>query len=557
MTPNLGAMPINLDKLIESRMLLVASSGNGKSWALRRVLEQTVTHVQQLIIDPEGEFASLREKFDYIICAPRGADAVATPQTAAALATALWKAGTSAVLDLSELKAHERVLFVKRFLETLIGMPREFWHATIVVIDEAHLFCPQTGNAESAQAVIDLATRGRKRGLCLLAATTRIAKVDKDCLAELKNKLIGGMTLDVDVKRAADELGLTPRDAMEKLRALEPGSFFAFGPALTPGVTETRIGGIVTTHPQAGKGRLAAPPQPSAKVMATLAKIQGLQRDAEEEVRTVANLSAELTKLRRELTMAQKAQPAPAQIGHTDAQVQALVAAAVGRERDASQRELAKITVPLAKIRDLVMGALGDGFDAMTRQAPATPKVVQPPASVVDRVATARKPAAAPSSGVSASGQRVLDAIAWWGAAGVDQPTRHQVAFVANYTVNGHFNNQCGSLRGAALIDYPGGGTLALTEAGAAAAHAPDEAPTRDELVTRVGSVLKGEPMRRVFGILAENRKAMARKDLAEAAGYTENGHFNNIVGALNGIGVAEYPTKGFVGLSPIFKDLA
>jgi hypothetical protein len=68
--------------LLETRLLVQANSGGGKSWALRRILEQTATKVQQLVIDPEGEFATLREKFDYVICAPHDADAIATPRTA-------------------------------------------------------------------------------------------------------------------------------------------------------------------------------------------------------------------------------------------------------------------------------------------------------------------------------------------------------------------------------------------------------------------------------------------------------------------------------------------
>jgi DNA helicase HerA-like ATPase len=61
MTPSLGNVPINLPVLLESRMLVQANSGAGKSWTLRRILEQTAAGVQQLVIDPEGEFASLRE----------------------------------------------------------------------------------------------------------------------------------------------------------------------------------------------------------------------------------------------------------------------------------------------------------------------------------------------------------------------------------------------------------------------------------------------------------------------------------------------------------------
>jgi hypothetical protein len=58
-------------------MLIQANSGGGKSRAIRQLLEQTHGRVQQLVLDPEGEFATLRERFDYVL-AGRGAEAVAT-----------------------------------------------------------------------------------------------------------------------------------------------------------------------------------------------------------------------------------------------------------------------------------------------------------------------------------------------------------------------------------------------------------------------------------------------------------------------------------------------
>lgn len=71
-TPTLGTTPagpapLDVDRLVGGRMLLQASSGYGKSWALRRILEQTHGRVQQIVIDPEGEFYTLREKFDYVL----------------------------------------------------------------------------------------------------------------------------------------------------------------------------------------------------------------------------------------------------------------------------------------------------------------------------------------------------------------------------------------------------------------------------------------------------------------------------------------------------------
>jgi hypothetical protein len=551
MTPSLGEVAIDFQRLLETRLLIQANSGAGKSWCLRRVLEQTVEHVQQLIIDPDGEFPTLRERHDYIVCAAHGADAVANPQTAAALATALWKSGVSAVLDISELKAHERILFVRRFLETLINAPRAIWHPTLVVIDEIHLFCPQVGSAESAQAVIDIATRGRKRGLALLGATQRISKLHKDCAAELLNKAIGRTGLDIDVKRAADELGMAnAREATEALRNLEPGEFYVYGPALSRAVLRTKIGPVETKHPETGKGALQAPPPPSAKVRAQLAKIEGLQRDAEAEAKTVESLSAELAKVRRELTIAQK----PSASKADEAEIARRVSRGIEQAMALLDPPVPVVDPKLAKaLREMIRlasAALGDEPVTVTlHAAPGTTHAVYPRAAPVRAVVTA-----APASG--SPEQRILDAIAWWGAAGVEHPLRHQVAFVANYTVNGHFNNLSGTLRTKGLIDYPSGGRLGLTDAGRAAAQAPERAPTRAELVARVTSVLKGEPPRRIFAILAERGAPLSRAELASAAGYTENGHFNNIVGSLNSIGVCDYPTRGMVGLSKIFDGL-
>ncbi len=103
-----GEVMIDLPKLLETRMLVQSNSGGGKSWALRRLLEQTAPAAQQIIVDVEGEFTTLREKFDYMICAPQGGDAAATPQTAPVLARKLRELRVSAIIDIHDLKADER-----------------------------------------------------------------------------------------------------------------------------------------------------------------------------------------------------------------------------------------------------------------------------------------------------------------------------------------------------------------------------------------------------------------------------------------------------------------
>jgi Helicase HerA, central domain len=297
----------DLSRLIGTRLLVQASSGAGKSWLLRRLLEQSHGKVQQIVIDPEGEFSSLREKYDYVLAARHGGDTLADPRTAKLLAERLLEVGVSAILDIYELPSHERVRFVRLFLEALVDAPKKLWHPVLVVLDESHVYCPETGEAESANAVKGLCSRGRKRGFCAVLATQRLSKLAKDAAAELNNKLIGRTSLDVDMARAGDELGFTKPDRL-RLRDLEDGEFFAFGPALTRVVTQVHVGGVRTMHPKAG-GLAAVVPAPSNKIKALLPKLSDLPAEAEAREKTVAELRAELATVRRELTAAKHAQP--------------------------------------------------------------------------------------------------------------------------------------------------------------------------------------------------------------------------------------------------------
>lgn len=291
----------DLQTLVDTRLLVQANSGGGKSWCLRRILEQTHGKVQHLVIDPEGEFASLRERFDYVLAAKGGADTAADPRSAPLLAERLLELGVSAILDIYELKHHDRIRFVKAFLDALVNAPKRLWHPALVVLDEAHVFCPQQGEAESAGAVIDMATRGRKRGFCLVPATQRLSKLHKDAAAECNNKLIGRTGLDVDVKRAADELGF-PKERWRELRELEGGEFFAFGPALSRAVTRVKVGAIQTTHPKAGSRHEFIAPPVTEKIRALLPKLSDLPAEVEAREKSVADLKRENATLKRELS---------------------------------------------------------------------------------------------------------------------------------------------------------------------------------------------------------------------------------------------------------------
>ncbi|RZM06715.1 MAG: DUF87 domain-containing protein, partial [Sphingomonas sp.] len=47
---------LDLEELLATRLLVQGNSGSGKSHLLRRLLEMSAKWVQQIVIDPEGDF---------------------------------------------------------------------------------------------------------------------------------------------------------------------------------------------------------------------------------------------------------------------------------------------------------------------------------------------------------------------------------------------------------------------------------------------------------------------------------------------------------------------
>lgn len=553
----------DLSVLIDSRLLVQANSGGGKSWALRRLLEQSHGHVQQLVIDPEGEFGSLRERFDYVLAA-KGGDTSADPRAARLLAERLLELGVSAILDIYELKAHDRVRFVRAFVEALVDAPKALWHPALVVVDEAHVFCPQAGEAESAGAVIDLATRGRKRGFCAVLATQRLSKLHKDAAAECNNKLIGRTGLDVDVKRAADELGFG-KERWRELRELEPGEFFAFGPALSREVAKLRVGAVQTRHPVAGARLAAVPVATPSRIKALLPKLADLPAEAEQKAKSEADLRRRIADLEREVRQAKECQKNAIPIVE---RIEVPVFTEHERDEirltrqilDDIRTQFIAIEQRIAStVRPPVSASVGGRNSAADRNAGIREKIRSGDRRArheeVARAGERRRSASEKDAGAELSGpeQRILDAIAWLEQVGVVEPEQPAVAFLAGYTYGGGaFNNPRGRLNVRGLVEYRGD-RIRLTEAGRGLANTEERALDIDELHRRVLNRLPGPEQRVLKPLLMAYPEPLSNEDLARASGYTPNaGAFNNPRGRLRSLGLIEYPRPGAVVARPL-----
>jgi len=307
---------IDLDTLISTRLLVTASSGGGKSETLRRIIEEASQHVQCIVIDPEGEFATLRERYPFVLVG-EGGDVPADIRTAELVASKLLELHANAVCDLYEMKpVHNRHVWVQRFLNALVHAPKELWHPVLVILDEAHVYSPEKGYSESCanEAVMNLASLGRKRGFSLIAATQRLSKLNKNTVEPLQNFIVGQTTYD-DQKRAASifkiEPGAPTRQFSLELERLMPGQFIVRGRAFNKDMARVKITRGKTRPPATGSelaGRVIPAPETIRHLLPQLADLPHLaeaqENNREEVQRELRVAHGEIMRLSEELEAA-------------------------------------------------------------------------------------------------------------------------------------------------------------------------------------------------------------------------------------------------------------
>lgn len=264
-------VPMDIEELLATRLLVQGNSGSGKSHLLRRMLEESARLVQQIIIDPEGDFVTLSEPFGHIVIDGAAHDG----REIAQLASRVRAHRTSVVLALDGLELEAQMRCAAQFISALFDAPRDYWYPALVVVDEAQIFAPAVAGDVgdetrrlSLAAMTNLMCRGRKRGLAGVIATQRLAKLAKNVAAEASNFLMGRTFLDIDMTRAADLLGMERRQA-EQIRDLERGRFLALGPAICRRPISVRIGSV-TTRAQTESHALIPPPSGAAEDLQAL-----------------------------------------------------------------------------------------------------------------------------------------------------------------------------------------------------------------------------------------------------------------------------------------------
>lgn len=93
----------------------------------------------------------------------------------------------------------------------------------LLVLEEAHNFCPQSGSTYTSRVLRTLSSEGRKFGLGLLVVTQRPAKVDKNVLSQCSTQIVMKLTNPLDLKAAISSVEGLDSAAAELLQLLPVG----------------------------------------------------------------------------------------------------------------------------------------------------------------------------------------------------------------------------------------------------------------------------------------------------------------------------------------------
>ena len=407
-----------------------------------------------------------------------------------------------------------------------------------MIIDEAHLFAPEKGKAETTASVIDLATRGRKRGLSLIAATQRLSKLHKDVAAELLNKIIGRTGLDIDVARAADELGMNRKEAILTLRSLKPGEFYCFGPALTASVEKTTIGSVESRHPKVGERQAYSLPEPSASIKKLLPQLEDLPKESEKELKNIDDLKKEVRTLRSKLTLAEKK---AGDTGISETEVKRRIKEAVNKatayalkiEKDKRESKAVKALRQIHKLSSQVVGL------EIQLEIPA-PEIPAPKPDGTD--IKLRKGAI-----------RILKELAAYYPAGY---TKSQVATLTRFSVNsGTFGAYLGDLRRAGFIDLRGD-LFYCTEEGIdhVGASMPERPTTHEEVMRLWEGALRKGAYRILTVIVESGESGIDKRHISEIVGMVfTSGTFGAYLGDLVRNGLVRKENTRYIANNILF----
>ena len=562
--------------------MILAKRRAGKSYTMRRITEQFLKASQQVVIvDPKGDQWGLRSSADgkqpgypVLILGGEHGDLPLETNAGEVVARLVVEEQVSLLLDLSQFRKHEVATFMTAFLENLYRLKAQEKYRTPVklIVDEADAIAPQKpqkGEERMLGAIEDIVRRGGQRGIGCTLVTQRSAVLNKNVLTQAQILVVlrtiapqdlAAMKAWIDVHGTAEQ----GKELMDSLPSLPIGDAWFWSPGWP-----TEEGIFKRVHvlpietfdsgatPKAGERKIV--PKNLADVNLDVLKKQmagTIEKARSEDPKILRKRIAELERHQCEHDGPVDKRAIALEKAET-AQEWRSVVGAMEREAGGYKKEIERMRKVIGAMDNLFTQgrkiAGGELLRKVSLVSTGTPTLYErnfPGKPTPDKMPIVLREGLE----VPRPQQKILDSLKWAHGIGLSPIDKTQLALLADVspTSGGYFNN-LGALRSAGLINYPTGGTVELTGAGADLARDSDIPTTSEELQDQLYRKLP-TPQSVILKVLIDiHPKPINKDELAERIGVsaTSGGYFNNL-GRLRSLGLAEYPAAGTVRASDL-----
>lgn len=220
-----------------TRALIIGQTGSGKSFTTRNIIEQLYYNKTGIIVilDPEGDYYTLRSKFDFVILGldEDTCDIVINEENAADLTLKMILNEIHVIIDLSDADDDKIRQEIATLIIQTILQYRKIAPPIVLIVEEAAVFAKKSMGTTSIQnmkctdALKKIARLGRKGAVCTFFCTQRITHLHKDISAECNTYILGKCNDPADIERNAKFLHLSGKDVpnFENLKY----EFYAYG----------------------------------------------------------------------------------------------------------------------------------------------------------------------------------------------------------------------------------------------------------------------------------------------------------------------------------------
>jgi len=550
------------DDALDSDIAILGRKGGGKTFTAKGIVERLLDLGRRvLILDPLGVWAGLRtsadgEKPGYKVAIFGGlhADMPLDPAAAEPLARIIATENLPAVIDLSELSKTAQQAFLLKFLHDLRRVNTE---ALTIVLEEADVFAPQQPMGDDSKALhgeIDwIARRGRFKGFRLISITQRPARLSKDVLTQAATLVAHRLPSPQDreaVKAWVDGNGDRDlaKQVFDTLATLAVGEAWLYAPeqnilarAKFPQITTLDT----SATPKAGEKRIE--PKTLAQVDVSHVEAALLSSPPSSE-----GTKAKLT--RPGASELAAAEDRGYRRGLEEGRSQGVMAGFGEGIRLASAAIDSVATDENAKaFRDRGVPVNVVKFDpaetptphpSLVHSQPAFAKMKPATQKAINSLAEAAVEHTRSSEGLAGPLQKIVDAIAWWNAAGIAAPTQRQVSFMAGYSFGGTWDKYRSTLRTGGYIDVAAG-SIALTAKGRDVARPSGSPASNEALHAAVRSRIDGPLCRFLDVLIGYYPEAISTDRWAELAGYGPGGTADKYRSSVRSLDLAETPERG------------